>query len=249
MQEHLCNAFRKGHDAHRRHRCKLSPMILHAMTAPSRAAKGGDEAAPSPHAHRGARDKERRRRRTGQVPSCKSGLRMAGSGDDGMSGWPLTTTGTTESGLGWRRLGFQRCPSRPISSNGTDGHATRWTEQRADDLEWEPSWNSQSRPASGAMGAASSVDMEESHAGSRGSRAARTTGLHGCRLHGAPPCADRDLGQGTGERWGGSTSCERVPVVWLRRWPPPPVGDDDGGLAGLGFGGARRRRLRRPRVA
>ena len=25
MQEHLRNAFRKGHDAHRRHRCKLSP--------------------------------------------------------------------------------------------------------------------------------------------------------------------------------------------------------------------------------
>jgi hypothetical protein len=24
-----------------------------------------------------------------------------------------------------------------------------------------------------------------------------------------PPCADRDLGQGTGERWGGSTSCGR----------------------------------------
>jgi hypothetical protein len=43
MQEHLRNAFRKGHDAHRRHRCKLSPMILHAMTAPSPAAKGGDD--------------------------------------------------------------------------------------------------------------------------------------------------------------------------------------------------------------
>jgi hypothetical protein len=66
----------------------------------------------------------------------------------------------------------------------------------------------------------------------------------------APPCADRDLGQGTGERWGGSTCCERTPVVWLRRWPPPPpVGDDDSGLTGLGFGGARRRRLRRLRVA
>jgi hypothetical protein len=57
--------------------------------------------------------------------ACKSGLRMAGSGDDGMSGWPSTTTGTTESGLGWRRLGFRRCPSRPISSNDTDNHATR----------------------------------------------------------------------------------------------------------------------------
>jgi hypothetical protein len=45
-------------------------------------------------------------------------------------------------------------------------------------------------------------------------------------------------------------SCERVSVVWLCRWPlPPPTGDDDSGLAGLGFGGARRRRLRRPRVA
>jgi hypothetical protein len=43
MQEHLCNAFRKGHDAHRRHRCKLSLMILHAMTAPSLAAKGCDD--------------------------------------------------------------------------------------------------------------------------------------------------------------------------------------------------------------
>jgi hypothetical protein len=63
-----------------------------------------------------------------------------------------------------------------------------------------------------------------------------------------PPCADRNLGQGTGERWGGSTSYERAPVVWLRRWPPP-AGDDSSGLAGLGFGGARRRRLRRPRVA
>ena len=28
MQEHLRNAFRKGHDAHRRHRCKLSPDVL-----------------------------------------------------------------------------------------------------------------------------------------------------------------------------------------------------------------------------
>jgi hypothetical protein len=30
---------------------------------------------------------------------------------------------------------------------------------------------------------------------------------------------------------------------------PPLAGDNGGGLAGLGFGGARRRRLRRPRVA
>jgi hypothetical protein len=45
-------------------------------------------------------------------------------------------------------------------------------------------------------------------------------------------------------------NCERAPVVWLRRRPPPPpAGDDGGGLAGLGFGGARRRRLRHPRVA
>jgi hypothetical protein len=45
-------------------------------------------------------------------------------------------------------------------------------------------------------------------------------------------------------------SYEQAPAVWLRRWPPPlPAGDDDGGLAGLGFGGARRRRLRRPRFA
>jgi hypothetical protein len=45
-------------------------------------------------------------------------------------------------------------------------------------------------------------------------------------------------------------SCEQAPVVWLHRWPPPlPAGDDGGGLAGLGFGRARRRRLRRPRVA
>jgi hypothetical protein len=28
MQGHLRNAFRKGHDAHRRHRCKLSPDVL-----------------------------------------------------------------------------------------------------------------------------------------------------------------------------------------------------------------------------
>jgi hypothetical protein len=64
-----------------------------------------------------------------------------------------------------------------------------------------------------------------------------------------PPCADRNLGQGTGERWGGSMRCEWTPVVWLCRWPSPLAGDDDGGLAGLGFGGARRQRLRRPRVA
>ena len=35
------------------------------------------------------------------------------------------------------------------------------------------------------MGAAFSVDMEEPRAGGRGSRAARTTGLHGRRLHGS----------------------------------------------------------------
>jgi hypothetical protein len=135
----------------------------------------------------GGRDKGRCCRRTGRVLSCRSGLRMAGSGEDGMSGWPSTTTSTIESGLGWRRLGFRRYPSRPISSNGTDDHATRRTEQRADDLGWELSRNSQSRPAPGAMGAASSVDMEESHAGGRGSRIARMTGLHGCRLHGSHP--------------------------------------------------------------
>jgi len=28
MQEHLRNASKKGHDAHRRHRCKLSPYVL-----------------------------------------------------------------------------------------------------------------------------------------------------------------------------------------------------------------------------
>jgi hypothetical protein len=42
------------------------------------------------------------------------------------------------------------------------------------------------------MGAASSVDMEELPAGGRGSSAARTTGIHDCRLHGNDTSASLD---------------------------------------------------------
>jgi hypothetical protein len=85
MQEHLRNAFRKGHDTHRHHRCKLSPMILHAMTAPSPAAKGGDDMQGQRHlrTHAGeAGTKE------GAVIET-DGSRRA---DDPGSGWPDPAT-------------------------------------------------------------------------------------------------------------------------------------------------------------
>jgi hypothetical protein len=108
-------------------------------------------------------------------------------------------------------------------------------EQRADDLGWEPSRNSQSRPAPGAMGAASSVDMEESNAGGRGSRATRTTGLHGCRLHGGRPVQIAIWGKEQGK--GG----EVRRAASGRRLVAPP-------LAAAAAGRRRRRRLRRARV-
>jgi len=181
-----------------------------------RAAVGSPIAAFDQPQRSSRQDKGRSHRRAGRVPPCRSGLRMAGFGNDGMSGLPSTTTGTAESGLGWWRLGFRRCPSRPISSNGADDHAARRTEQRADDLGWEPSRNSRSRPPPGAMGAASSVDMEETRVGGRGSRAAHTTGLHGRRLHGSRRVQIAIWGKEQGR--GGEVrekeavdSCERVP--------------------------------------
>jgi hypothetical protein len=84
MQEHICNAFRKGHDAHRRHRCKLSPMILHAMTASSPAAKGGDDMQGQCHLRTHA---EEAGTKEGTVVE-PDGSRRADSG----SGWPDPAT-------------------------------------------------------------------------------------------------------------------------------------------------------------
>jgi hypothetical protein len=93
------------------------------------------------------------------------------------------------------------------------------------------------------MGAASPVDMEESHAGGQGSRAARTTGPRGCCLHGSCPVQITFWGKEQGKV--GRFDELRAGAGCVA--PPPSAGDDDGGLTGLGFGGARRRR--RPRVA
>jgi hypothetical protein len=84
MQEHLCNAFRKGHDAHRRHRCKLSPMILHAMTTPSPVTKGGDDMQGQRHL----------RTHAGEV-GTKEGAAVEPDGSrraDPGSGWPDPAT-------------------------------------------------------------------------------------------------------------------------------------------------------------
>jgi len=76
----------------------------------------------------------------------------------------------------------------------------------------------------GSHGRSSSVDMEEPRASGRGSRAARTTGLHGRRLHGSRRVQIAIWGKEQGR--GGEVrekeavdGCERAPVVRIRRRP------------------------------